>query len=212
MSNRTRISKSSVFDDGSSPTSPVAEEVIDDVEMSMESDSGERLARDNDRGSRESERRQTTNATRGLTKSELIAKFRSEMFNNVLPETPQIPGYHLCWLSTTNAYDSIQHREALGYERVKPEDLPGLDHITLTQGSFVGCIGLNELVLFKVPMDLWREYMSIAHHERPFGEEEKIRDAVRYVQETAREGGGDVYLGNGTSEIGRSRRQPTFNE
>lgn len=173
-----------------------------------------RESMDTARAGRGTETRESVTSARGPSRAELIAKFRSEMFNNVLPETPDIPGYHLCWLSTTNAYDAISHRETLGYERVKPEDLPGMEHITLTQGHFSGCIGLNEMVLYKLPIDLWHEFMNIAHHERPFGEEDKIREAVRYVQEQARDGGGDVYLGNGTNEIlnARNRRAPTFSE
>jgi len=151
---------------------------------------------------------------RGLSKAEMIARFRTEMFNNVLPQPPEIPGYHCCWLSTTNQYDPIAHREAMGYERVTPEEMPGLQHITIDQGQFAGCIGHKEMVLFKLPSDLYQAYMKVAHHERPYEQEERVRDTARYVKEMAREGGADVYLGDGTADFlnARQRREPTFTE
>lgn len=163
---------------------------------------------------REAAARESLLGERGRSKAEMIRAFATEMYNNILPETPKIEGYHTCWVSTTNASDTPQRRESHGYERVHPEDIPGYDHITLTQGIFVGCIGLNEMILMKLPIDLWHTFMKIAHADRPFEQEDRVRDAVRYVQEIAREGGGDVYLGNGTNEIlgGSRRRTPTFSE
>lgn len=163
---------------------------------------------------REAEARETTLGERGRSKAEMIRAFATEMYNNILPDTPKIEGYHTCWISTTNASDTPQRRESHGYERVRPEDLPGYDHITLTQGIFAGCVGLNEMILMKLPIDLWHKFMEIAHDVRPYEQEDKVRDAVRYVQEIARDGGGDVYLGSGTNEIlsGRRRRSSTFSE
>lgn len=164
--------------------------------------------------SREAGKRESVGDARGLTKAQLTAKFRTEMYSNALPSTPDIPGFHVCWLSTTNKYDSISHRESMGYERVKPEDCPGFEHVTATQGLFAGCVCHEEMVLFKLPLDLWQEYMRIAHHERPYDEEERIRDIARYLKDTTREGGSDVYLGSGTQELINSRndREPTFQE
>ena len=46
---------------------------------------------------------------------ERIEAFRDKWANNALPDIPgdAIPGFHLCWLSTTNNYDSIDKRMAL---------------------------------------------------------------------------------------------------
>jgi hypothetical protein len=52
--------------------------------------------------------------------------FRSEWMQEALPNPPAIPGFHLCWLSTTNQYDPIHKRVRLGYTPVKAEDVkPG---------------------------------------------------------------------------------------
>lgn len=175
----------------------------------------DRLGRVNARqeASRDSEKRQSAALDR-TTREELRARFRAEMYASALPSLPPIPGYHTCWVSTTNVYDTPARRESQGYTRVKPEDMPGMDHITVTQGAFMGCIGLNELIAMKVPHEVWQDYMTIAHHEQPYGEEEKVRETVRFIQETAREGGGDVYLGNGTNDLVNARRNrtPTFSE
>jgi hypothetical protein len=188
-----------------------------DVEQYIETDlsASDRLGRTNTRqsNSRDAGKRQVTNDER-MSRADFVAKFRNEMYSNALPSLPPIEGYHVCWVSTTNVYDTPAHRESIGYSRVKPEDMPGMEHITVAQGNFAGCIGLNEMIAMKVPMDLWNDYMTVSHHEGPYGEEEKLRETVRFVQETAREGGGDVYLGNGTNDLINSRRNrvPTFSE
>ena len=42
-----------------------------------------------------------------------------EMTQSALPKLPSMDGWHLCWLSTTNSYDSIDKRMRLGYVPVK---------------------------------------------------------------------------------------------
>jgi hypothetical protein len=37
-----------------------------------------------------------------------------------------MPGWHLCWLTTTSAYDTIQKRMRLGYSAVRL-GVPGFD-------------------------------------------------------------------------------------
>jgi len=56
-----------------------------------------------------------------IARRERLDAFRDKWANSALPEIPAgtIPGMHLCWLSTTNTYDSIDKRMALGYEPVK---------------------------------------------------------------------------------------------
>ena len=55
------------------------------------------------------------------SRRERLDAFRDKWANSALPDLPAniIPGMHLCWLSTTNTYDSIDKRMALGYEPVK---------------------------------------------------------------------------------------------
>ena len=59
------------------------------------------------------------------SRRERLEAFRDKWQNSALPDLPPgvIPGFHLCWLSTTNNYDSIDKRLALGYEPVKASEL-----------------------------------------------------------------------------------------
>jgi len=174
----------------------------------------ERQGRDNEQAESVRENRKPIADERGLSTAELIAKFRTEMFNNVLPRVPEIPGYHTCWLSLNHQNDPIAHRESQGYTRVTPQELPGMAHMTVGDGPYAGCIGHREMVLFKIPIEVYQAYMKIAHHERPYEQEERVRDTARRMREIAREGGADVYLGDGTSELVNARlnREPTFSE
>ncbi|HET8730778.1 MAG TPA: hypothetical protein VFM34_06680, partial [Moraxellaceae bacterium] len=44
---------------------------------------------------------------RELSEDDRLEMFRQQLFNDALPDLPEIPGYHLCWLTTTNPRDSI---------------------------------------------------------------------------------------------------------
>ena len=83
-----------------------------------------------------------------------------------LPNLPKIPGWHLCWLKTTNPRDSIQQRIAFGYEPVKPEELPGWEYAIINGGDWDGFIGLEEKLAFKLPMRLYDKYMTEASKAR----------------------------------------------
>ena len=60
-----------------------------------------------------------------ISKQERRKMWSDEWTQSALPKVPDIPGWHLCWLSTTNGYDSIDKRMRLGYVPVKAEELPG---------------------------------------------------------------------------------------
>jgi hypothetical protein len=97
-------------------------------------------------------------------KRERLEAFRDKWSNNALPDVPGglLPGMHLCWLSTTNQYDSIDKRIALGYEPVKAAELgKGFEHLgKMSSGKFEGCISCNEMILFKLPI-LWNTSVTL---------------------------------------------------
>lgn len=101
--------------------------------------------------------------------------FRSEWLQEALPTPPEIPGYHLCWLSSNNSYDPIHKRMRLGYEPVKADELPGFEHLKVKAGEHVGFVACNEMLLFKLPMDIYQEMMYELHHRLPLEEQEKIK-------------------------------------
>ena len=105
-----------------------------------------------------------------------------EWTQSALPKLPNIDGWHLCWLSTTNSYDSIDKRIRLGYVPVKSEELPGYEDYRVKSGEHVGYISCNEMLLFKLPMDIFQEVMTHLHHDKPREEAEKIRVQVENLQ------------------------------
>jgi hypothetical protein len=137
------------------------------------------------------------------TRRERLDAFRDKWANNALPDLPEgvIPGMHLCWLSTTNTYDSIDKRMALGYEPVKASELgKGFENLgKMSSGKFEGCVSCNEMVLFKLPEEIYQEVMKMLHLDDPMEHQRNITASVR---STAQEGkGGRSILEGGVLEM-----------
>ena len=98
-----------------------------------------------------------------------------EWTQSALPKLPNMDGWHLCWLSTTNSYDSIDKRIRLGYVPVKSDELPDFENYKVKSGEHVGYISCNEMLLFKLPMDIYQDIMAENHHWLPLDESEKIK-------------------------------------
>lgn len=143
---------------------------------------------------------------RAVSDDERIEMFRQQMFQSALPDLPKIPGWHTCWLTTTNPRDSIQARMRLGYEPVKPEDIPGWEYAALKTGEYAGFIGVNEMLAFKLPQSLYEAFMREAHHDAPLREEEKLTDTAEFMQQQARASGANLMIGDGNSEMGQKRK------
>ena len=170
------------------------------------------------RKSRAVEDRKTADQERVLSDDERLDEFRRSFFQSVLPDLPKIPGYHVCWLTTTNPRDSIQSRVRLGYEPIKEEDCPGWEYAALKTGEYAGCIGVNEMVAFKLPMHLYEAYMREVHHEAPLAEEEKLTAVIDVIREQAASAaksgsrGIKIELEEGMDELGVDRDPGSFAE
>ena len=101
--------------------------------------------------------------------------FRDEFLQEALPKAPDIPGFHTCWLSTTHQYDPIHRRVRIGYAPVKAEEVPGFENFRVKAGEMEGFVACNEMVLYKLPIDIYESYMAEVHHYAPMDEQEKIR-------------------------------------
>jgi len=118
-----------------------------------------------------------------ISSQERRRAWSEEWTQSALPKLPEMEGWHLCWLSTTNSYDSIDKRMRLGYVPVKAEELPGtFDTYRVKAGEHVGFVSCNEMLLFKLPMDIYQEIMTYQHHDRPREEAEKIKVQVESLQ------------------------------
>ena len=142
---------------------------------------------------------------REISDDERVAMFRQQFFQSSLPDLPRIPGWHMCWLTTTNPRESIQTRIRLGYEPVKPEDVPGWEYATLKTGDWQGFIGVNEMLAFKLPISLYERYMTEAHHDAPLREEEKLTDTAEFLEQQAKSSKSRLTMGDGNMEIGQRR-------
>ena len=118
-----------------------------------------------------------------FTSSEQRRKmWRDEWTQSALPSIPEIPGWHFCWLSTTNSYDSIDKRIRLGYVPVKAEEIPNYENYRVKAGEHDGYIACNEMLLYKLPMDIYQEVMTAMHHDAPMEDAEKIRIQAEQLQ------------------------------
>ena len=143
--------------------------------------------------------------SRALSDDERVEMFRQQFHQSSLPDLPKLDGWHTCWLTTTNPRDSIHMRMRLGYEPLKPEDVPGWEYVTLKTGDWTGFIGVNEMLAFKLPISLYEKYMQEAHHDAPMREEEKLTDTAEFMEQQARASGSRMDAGDGMTEIGQRR-------
>lgn len=135
-----------------------------------------------------------------------------EWTQSALPKVPDMPGWHLCWLSTTNSYDSIDKRIRLGYVPVRADELPGFENYKVKAGEDVGFIACNEMRLYKLPMDLYQDVMLQMHHEKPMEEADKIRVQVENLQGARDSRGRSLgqVEGEGFGDMDRNVKTPVF--
>jgi hypothetical protein len=174
----------------------------------------DRLRRDETAGGRENRSKEDAERTdkdgTAMSGSERRRSFRDEWTQNALPEPPAIPGYHLCWLSTTNNYDPIHKRMRMGYEPVKAEDVPGFEVYKVKSGEFAGMVACNEMVLFKIPHALYQEMMSYFHHEKPLEEEEMIKKQNEALNDPNAKSVTAHSEDDGFKSIGKPKSAPIF--
>lgn len=149
---------------------------------------------------------------RAISDDDRLAMFRQQLFNDALPDLPTIPGWHLCWLTTTNSRDAIQRRTMLGYEPVRPSEVPGFEYATLTTGEWQGHIAVNEMLAYKLPISLYERYMQEAHHDAPAREEDKLAEVATMLRQQADRDGTHLDVGDGIEELGKNPARGVFDD
>lgn len=152
------------------------------------------------RQSREMEDRQVTE-NREVTDDDRLEMFRAQLFNDALPDLPNIPGFHMCWLTTTNPRDPIHRRIQLGYEPIKASEVPGMEFASVKTGEWAGMIGVNEMIAFKLPETLYQRFMQEAHHDAPLREENKLAETAEIMRQQAEGSGSTLFEGDGMMEM-----------
>ena len=147
-----------------------------------------------------------------ISKQERRKMWSDEWTQSALPKVPEIPGWHLCWLSTTNGYDSIDKRMRLGYVPVKADELPGFDNYRVKAGEDIGFIACNEMRLYKLPMEIYQEVMTQMHHEAPNEESDKVQVQVEQLQGNRDSSGRSLgsVEGEGFGNLNRNVQTPVF--
>jgi hypothetical protein len=88
------------------------------------------------------------------------------------------------------------------------EELPGFQQYKVKAGEHVGQISCNEMLLFKLPMDVYQEIMTELHYSKPREEEDKIRVQVENLQ-GARDSNGKSLVRMEGDGLGAFDSQPT---
>jgi hypothetical protein len=138
---------------------------------------------------------------REVSEDDRLEMFRAQLFNDALPDLPEMPGYHVCWLTTTNPRDPIHRRIQLGYEPVKAAEVPGMEFASIKTGEWTGLIGVNEMIAFKLPTTLYQKFMQEAHHDAPLREENKLAETAEIMRQQAEGSGSTLYEGDGLVEM-----------
>jgi len=155
---------------------------------------------------------------RQLTDGERVELLRRANFQASLPNLPRIPGYHVCWVSTTHPNDTPQGREQLGYTYILREEVPEFTYTDQKSDNFPGVVSWREMIGMKIPLSTYQLYMEELHHNEPARSEEKIFDEALQAGETAAQSakrGGKMrapVVETGTEELGQARDAPNFCE
>jgi hypothetical protein len=145
--------------------------------------SDERIAKRAAASSSRSERADRSTTENRETSDKVRLEERHAMLrdvNTLLPVPPELPGYHLCWLTTTNNKDPLEQRFRLGYELVKPSEMPGFCLNTQKAGEATSDrIMVNEMVLAKIDRSLWESDMRHLHHDLPLEQLNALKNKVQ---------------------------------
>jgi hypothetical protein len=174
------------------------------------SDSRLKKGQERVRSSRRMRERAVT-ANRELTDTERREAFRRSNFQHRLPDIPIIDGYHVCWLSKTSQSAPIHSYLNMGYELIKAEEIPGFEYAQQVSGDYPGCIVVNEMVAAKIRLELYDDFMRIAHHEEPLAQASSIhRQMQGKAQEIAEGGKSRMSIGDGTKQLSVDPGAPDF--
>lgn len=118
-----------------------------------------------------------------MTDDELEAMIMAEYESSGVSNPPQIPGHHLCWLTTTSQFDTLQRRQRVGYVGVMRSEMPGYDpSMGSTLAGYEGLVTCNEMILHKIAERRYQILMNMYHHKHPLQSEEAI---IKFIKEQA---------------------------
>lgn len=155
---------------------------------------------------------------RQLTDEDRVELLRRANFQSSLPNLPRIPGYHVCWVSTTHPSDTPQGREQLGYTYITRDEVPEFTYTDQKSSDFPGVVSWREMIGMKIELHRYQMFMEELHHNEPARSEEKIFNEALQAGEVAAQAakrGGKMrapVVEGGTEELGQAREAPNFCE
>lgn len=132
-----------------------------------------------DRGAQDAQRFEDDGLA--MTPAERMRMIRSEWMNEALPTPPKLAGWHLCWLTTNSNYDPLSKRLRLGYQLVRKSEMPSFETGVMDENKnseFVDYVTCNEMILAKIPEELYQQIMLEFHHNMPLEGEEAIKSSI----------------------------------
>ena len=172
-------------------------------------------AESEDRADREMDDREIVE-DRELTDRARLEEFQMNSFRSILPDIPDIDGYHVCWLTTDNPRDTLHSRKRWGYEPIEPHDVPGWgEDMSMKTGDYEGLIAVNEMVAMKISLRLYHQFMLENHYHAPNHEEEALSMATKSIEDQASQiarAPVSFELEDGQQEIGGHIPPPQVNE
>lgn len=163
-------------------------------------------------GEREAEDREMTE-DREVSEDERLEMFMETQHQTVLPSLPVMPGWHLCWLTTSNPRDSIPWRLGIGYQLLKRAECKGWQGVGQSVAGYDDVVCVNEMVAARIPLSLYNKFMDEVGNRQPLREEEKLRAQTDEIRERAQRRGVTIQEGEGTAEIvQRAGPMPVFDE
>lgn len=160
------------------------------------------------RAGRDTEER-TVTQDRQVMDADRLEAFRQNFAAELLPRIPDIEGYHVCWLATSNRADPVYRRLSLGYTLIKQSEVPGFPP-EMIEGTYKDCIVVGDLVAAKIPLELYKVYMTEVHHTQPLAEEGKLRSVLETIEQEARAKKANLEIEEGSRELGRRTPKPKF--
>ncbi len=144
-----------------------------------------RYARKDERAaeSRAMASRAMTDQREEMTDDERFELAASAALDSVIPTVPEIPGYSLCWVSTTHPSDTPTNRRAIGWEFVSIEDMPGFSNLCVKAGEHPGALACREMVLMKIRNGLRKRYLTHFHHTIPAEQDQKLTEQVTEMRD-----------------------------
>ena len=94
----------------------------------------------------------------------------------------------------------------LGYVPVSKDEVPtSYESHKVKSGEITGFVTCNEMVLYKIPMDVYQEVMLHMHHDLPNEESDKIRVQVEQLQNAQDSSGRNLadVEGDGLKQLSR---------